>query len=238
MDEKKFSAEYFQAGQVLLIDKPLEWTSFDVVNKIRYSLKRYLNIKKIKVGHAGTLDPLASGLVIVCTGKATKQIDQFSGLDKQYIADVELGSTTPTYDKESEPDAIYSWEHITEELIREKLEAFRGDIDQMPPIYSALKVKGQKAYELARRGKDVELKARQINISQIDLLEFSEKHLKLDVSCSKGTYIRSLAYDLGVALSSGAHLSGLVRTRIGDYQLKDATSIFDFEKKLASFATK
>ncbi|MBS2098737.1 tRNA pseudouridine(55) synthase TruB [Carboxylicivirga linearis] len=234
----EFSAEYFQAGQVLLIDKPLEWTSFDVVNKIRYSLKRYLNIKKIKVGHAGTLDPLATGLVIVCTGKATKQIEQFSGLDKQYIADVELGSTTPTYDKESEPDAIYSWEHITEELVQEKLELFRGDIEQIPPIYSALKVKGVKAYDLARKGKDVEMKARKIHISKLELIEFGEKHLKLDVSCSKGTYIRSLAYDLGVALNSGAHLSGLVRTRIGDYQLKDAISIFDFEKKLASFVTK
>ncbi len=234
----EFSAEYFQAGQVLLIDKPLEWTSFDVVNKIRYSLKRYLNIKKIKVGHAGTLDPLATGLVIVCTGKATKQIEQFSGLDKQYVADVELGSTTPTYDKESEPDAIYSWEHITEELVREKLDLFRGDIEQVPPIYSALKVKGVKAYDLARKGKDVQMKARNINISKLDLLEFGEKYLQLDVSCSKGTYIRSLAYDLGVALNSGAHLSGLVRTRIGDYQLKDAISIFDFEKKLASFVTK
>jgi len=234
----EFSAEYFQAGQVLLIDKPLEWTSFDVVNKIRYSLKRYLNIKKIKVGHAGTLDPLATGLVIVCTGKATKQIEQFSGLDKQYVADVELGSTTPTYDKESELDAIYSWEHITEELVREKLDLFRGDIEQVPPIYSALKVKGVKAYDLARKGKDVQMKARNIHISKLDLLEFGEKYLKLDVSCSKGTYIRSLAYDLGVALNSGAHLSGLVRTRIGDYQLKDAISIFDFEKKLASFVTK
>ena len=234
----EFSAEYFQAGQVLLIDKPLEWTSFDVVNKIRYSLKRYLNIKKIKVGHAGTLDPLATGLVIVCTGKATKQIEQFSGLDKQYVADVELGSTTPTYDKESEPDAIYSWEHITEELVREKLELFRGDIEQIPPIYSALKVKGVKAYDLARKGKDVEMKPRNIHISKLELLAFGEKHLQLDVSCSKGTYIRSLAYDLGMALNSGAHLSGLVRTRIGDYQLKDAVSIFDFEKKLASFVTK
>nr|WP_321406535.1 tRNA pseudouridine(55) synthase TruB [uncultured Carboxylicivirga sp.] len=233
----EYTAEYFQAGQVLLIDKPLEWTSFDVVNKIRYSLKRYLNIKKIKVGHAGTLDPLATGLVVVCTGKATKQIEQFSGLDKQYIADVELGSTTPTYDKESDPDAVYSWEHITEELVSEKLELFKGDIEQMPPIYSALKINGVKAYDLARKGKDVELKARRINISKLELLEFNEKHLRLDVSCSKGTYIRSLAYDLGVALHSGAHLSGLIRTRIGDYQLKDAISIFDFEKKLASFAT-
>lgn len=234
----EFTEEYFREGQVLLIDKPLEWTSFDVVNKIRYSLKRYLNIKKIKVGHAGTLDPLATGLVIVCTGKATKQIEQFSGLDKQYMADVELGSTTPTYDKESSPDAIYSWEHITEDLVKEKLECFKGDIEQVPPIYSALKVKGKKAYDLARKGENVELKGRKINISKLDLLEFGEKYLKLDVSCSKGTYIRSLAYDLGLSLGSGAHLAGLKRTRIGDYQLEDAISIFDFEKKLASFVTK
>lgn len=234
----EFTAEYFQSGQVLLIDKPLEWTSFDVVNKIRYSLKRYLGIKKIKVGHAGTLDPLATGLVIVCTGKATKQIEQFSGLDKQYIAELELGSTTPTYDKESEPDAIYNWEHITEELVNEKLEAFRGDIEQIPPAFSALKIKGVKAYELARKGKDVELKPRRINISRLEMLAFGEKYLKLDVSCSKGTYIRSLAYDLGKALGSGAHLSSLKRTRIGHYKLEDAMSIFDFEKKLASFVTK
>lgn len=233
-----YTAEEYLAGQVLLIDKPLDWTSFDVVNKIRYSLKRYLNIKKIKVGHAGTLDPLATGLVIVCTGKATKQIEQFAGLDKQYIADVELGSTTPTYDKESEPDAHFEWTHITEELVHEKLKVFTGDIDQMPPIYSALKIKGAKAYELARRGQEVELKARPINISKIDLLAFNDKHLKLDINCSKGTYIRSLAFDLGKALGSGAHLSGLQRTRIGNYFVKDAISISDFEKKLTSFVTK
>ncbi len=234
----EFTEEYFQSGQVLLIDKPLEWTSFDVVNKIRYSLKRYLNIKKIKVGHAGTLDPLATGLVIVCTGKATKKIEQFSGLDKQYVAELELGSTTPTYDKESEPDAIYNWEHITRELVEEKLQFFKGDIEQVPPVYSALKIKGVKAYDLARKGKEVEMKPRQIHISHLEMLEFGKKFIKLDVSCSKGTYIRSLAYDLGIALDSGAHLAALKRTRIGDYQLKDAISIFDFEKKLTSFVTK
>lgn len=225
------------AGEVLLINKPLEWTSFDVVNKIRFSLKRYLGIKKIKVGHAGTLDPLATGLVIVCTGKATKKIDQFLGLDKQYLAEVEFGSTTPSYDLETKPDAFFEYEHITKALIEEKLELFRGESSQMPPVFSALKVKGQKAYDLARKGKEVELKARPIVISQLDLIEYSGKKVKLDVGCSKGTYIRSLAYDLGVALNSGAHLTGLVRTRIGHHMLDEAMSIQDFEKKLASIAT-
>ncbi len=233
----EYSAEKFIAGEVLLVNKPLEWTSFDLVNKIRFSLKRYLGIKKIKVGHAGTLDPLATGLVIVCTGKATKQIDQFLGLDKQYLANIEFGSTTPSYDLETEPDAFFEWEHITKELIEEKLELFKGETDQMPPIFSALKVKGQKAYDLARKGKSVELKTRRISISQLDLINFNNKNIRLDVGCSKGTYIRSLAYDIGVALNSGAHLTGLVRTRIGDYKLDDAISIEEFEKKLASFAT-
>lgn len=234
----EYSEERFREGQVLFINKPLEWTSFDIVNKIRLSLKRYLGIKKIKVGHAGTLDPLATGLVIVCTGKATKQIDQFLGMDKQYIADVKLGATTPSFDLEMEPDKEYSFEHITPEMINDAIASFTGEIEQVPPMFSALKVNGQKAYDLARKGKEVELKARKITISELKVLNWDKPHLKLDVSCSKGTYIRSLARDLGYELNSGGHLTGLIRTRIGPYQLADSITIEDFEKNLATFATK
>lgn len=233
----EYSEERFREGQLLLINKPLGWTSFDVVNKIRYSLKRYLGIKKIKVGHAGTLDPLATGLVIVCTGKATKQIDQFLGMDKQYLADVRLGATTPSFDLEMEPDKHFPYEHVTQEMLDRAITALTGDIDQVPPMFSALKVNGRKAYDLARQGKEVELKARQITISELKLLRWDNPDIKLDVSCSKGTYIRSLARDLGYELDSGAHLTGLVRTRIGPYQLADSITIEDFEKNLATFAT-
>ena len=234
----EYSEERFREGQMLLINKPLEWTSFDVVNKIRYSLKKYFNIKKIKVGHAGTLDPLATGLVIVCTGKATKQIDQFMGMDKQYLADIRFGATTPSFDLETEPDQIFEWEHITKEMVEVTLQKFVGQIDQMPPAFSALKVNGRKAYDLARQGKEVELKARSVNISALELVEWNGQDVKVDVSCSKGTYIRSLARDLGAALNSGGHLTGLVRTRIGEYELAESISIEEFEKNLINFATK
>ena len=234
----EYSEERFREGQMLLINKPLEWTSFDVVNKIRYSLKKYFNIKKIKVGHAGTLDPLATGLVIVCTGKATKQIDQFMGMDKQYLADIRFGATTPSFDLETEPDQIFEWEHITKEMVEVTLQKFVGQIDQMPPAFSALKVNGRKAYDLARQGKEVELKARSVNISTLELVEWNGQDVKVDVSCSKGTYIRSLARDLGAALNSGGHLTGLVRTRIGEYELAESISIEEFEKNLINFATK
>jgi len=234
----EYSEERFREGQMLLINKPLEWTSFDVVNKIRYSLKKYFNIKKIKVGHAGTLDPLATGLVIVCTGKATKQIDQFMGMDKQYLADIRFGATTPSFDLETEPDQIFEWEHITKEMVEVTLQKFVGQIDQMPPAFSALKVNGRKAYDLARQGKEVELKARSVNISTLELVEWNGQDVKVDVSCSKGTYIRSLARDLGAALNSGGHLTGLVRNRIGEYELSESISIEEFEKNLINFATK
>lgn len=233
----EYSEERFREGQVLLLNRPLGWTSFDVVNKIRYSLKRYLGIKKIKVGHAGTLDPLATGLVIVCTGKATKQIDQFLGMDKQYLADIRLGATTPSFDLEMEPDKHFPYEHVTQEMLDKAITALTGNIDQIPPMFSALKVNGRKAYDLARQGKEVELKARQITISELKLLRWDNPDIKLDVSCSKGTYIRSLARDLGYELDSGAHLTGLVRTRIGPYQLADSITIEDFEKNLATFVT-
>ena len=223
----------FLAGEVLLIDKPVDWTSFDVVNKIRYLIKRHLGIKKIKVGHAGTLDPLATGLVIVCTGKFTKKIDEYQGMTKEYIADVRFGATTPTYDMESEPDATFPYDHITEEALKKVIQdSFTGEIEQIPPVYSAIKIKGQKAYELARRGEKVTMKPRQVTIHKIDIARFDLPDVTLDVTCSKGTYIRSLAHDIGKALGSGAHLSGLRRIRIGDFSVDDAISMQDIEKVL------
>lgn len=223
----------FLAGEVLLIDKPLNWTSFDVVNKIRFIIKRHLGIKKIKVGHAGTLDPLATGLVIVCTGKFTKKIDEYQGMIKEYVAEVRFGATTPTYDLESEPDATFPYEHITEDALAEVLESqFSGEIEQTPPAFSAIKVKGQKAYDLARRGEKVELKSRKVNIYETDILRFDIPDVTLNVTCSKGTYIRSLAYDMGKALNSGAYLTGLRRTRIGEFRVENAISIEDLENSL------
>lgn len=234
----EYTEERFREGQVLLINKPLEWTSFDVVNKIRLSLKRYLGIKKIKVGHAGTLDPLATGLVIVCTGKGTKQIDQYLGMDKQYIADVQFGATTPSFDLETEADKHFPHEHINDELLNSAIEKLSGEIEQVPPMFSALKVNGRKAYDLARQGKEVELKARKVCINELKVMEWNNPNLKIDVGCTKGTYIRSLARDLGYEVDSGAHLTGLIRTRIGPYLLSDSMSIEEFEKNLATFATK
>ncbi len=222
----------FLAGEMLLIDKPLNWTSFDVVRKIRFFLKHYLGIKKIKVGHAGTLDPLASGLVIVCTGKATKRIEEYQGMVKEYVANIRLGATTPTYDLESEPDEFFPYNHITKEKLSDVINQFTGEIEQIPPIFSAVKVQGKKAYDLARKGHDVELKSRKITIYEMRVTEFNLPDITVNVRCSKGTYIRSLAFDMGKALSSGAHLTGLRRTRIGVYLVNDAMSITEFEKTL------
>ncbi|NPA38149.1 MAG: tRNA pseudouridine(55) synthase TruB [Chlorobi bacterium] len=220
----------FPAGEVLFIDKPIKWTSFDVVNKIRFLLKRYLGIKKIKVGHAGTLDPLATGLVIVCTGKFTKKIEEYQGMPKEYIAEISFGATTPTYDLESEPDEKYPFEHITKEMLLNALDRFTGEIEQTPPAYSAIKIKGRKAYELARNGDKVEMKSRKVTIYDIELLDYSLPVAKVKVKCSKGTYIRSLAYDIGKELKSGAYLSGLRRTQIGSYSVDDAIGIMEFER--------
>lgn len=219
-------------GELLLINKPYEWTSFDLVNKIRLRLKHNLRKRNLKVGHAGTLDPLATGLMIVCTGKMTKKIDQLSGLDKEYIATIELGATTPTYDLESLVDNQYPIDHITPELIDNVLSQFRGNIEQMPPIFSAIKIKGEKAYDLARRGEKVEMKSRSITIFALELMELSMPRLVLRVHCSKGTYIRSLAHDIGQALGSGAHLTGLVRTRVGEFSLDEAQEIENFVRNL------
>jgi len=230
-------AEKYKAGQVLLINKPLTWTSFDVVNKIRYSLKKYLGIKKIKVGHAGTLDPLATGLVIVCTGKATKEIDQYLGQQKRYVASVRLGATTPTLDMETEPDQEFPWKHVTTQRLEEVVQSFNGEIEQVPPVFSALKVNGRKAYEMARKGQEVKMQPRQVTIHDMHVIESDLPDFKVDVTCSKGTYIRSLARDLGTALESGAFLTGLIRTEIGDFDLGMAQSIEVFEKKLKDIVT-
>ena len=209
----------FIEGEVLYFDKPLYWTSFKLVKLVRNTLSRKLRIKKIKVGHAGTLDPLASGVMIICTGKATKKIESFQYQSKEYIATLHLGATTPSFDQETEIDASYPTEHITRQQVERVLASFVGSIKQVPPSFSACKVEGVRAYELARKGSDVELKAKELVIDEIELLEFSPIEIKIRVVCSKGTYIRALARDIGRALDSGAHLSGLIRTRIGDVTL-------------------
>ncbi len=223
----KLKSEDFLSGQVLLIDKELNWTSFDVVNKLRYAIRRHYSINKIKVGHAGTLDPLATGLLIICTGKFTKRIPEFMGLDKEYTGIIRLGSTTPTYDLESEIDQHFATDHITDQLITETLLKFKGEILQKPPIYSAIKKAGQRAYELARRGEQVEMQARTVNINNFEVKR-TQNDLHFKVHCNKGTYIRSLAHDLGRALKSGAHLAELRRTAIGEFKVSDASGIHEF----------
>lgn len=224
----------FVAGEVLYIDKPLGWTSFDVVNKIRYNFKTKLGIKKIKVGHAGTLDPLATGVVIICTGKATKRIDEYMGHDKEYVATICLGATTPSYDLEKEIDATYPYEHITREQVEGVLSSqFLGEIEQVPPMFSAIRIDGKRAYEYARKGDEtVELKSRKITIREIEILDFNLPYVTLRIVCSKGTYIRSIARDLGVALGSGGHLTALRRTAVGDVKVEDTQSVETFISSL------
>ena len=214
----------FIAGEILYFNKPLQWTSFDLVNKFRYKLSRKLHVKKIKVGHAGTLDPLATGVMIVCTGKATKRIDEFQYQTKEYIATLKLGETTPSFDLEKEVDAVYPTEHITQAMVEETLSHFLGTIEQIPPVFSACKVEGKRAYELARKGEEVNLKSKTLVIDEIELLEYALPIIKIRVVCSKGTYIRALARDIGEALHSGAHLIGLERTRIGNVTLDQCMS--------------
>lgn len=218
----------FIEGEVLYFNKPLTWTSFNLVAKVKYPLLRKLRIKKLKVGHAGTLDPLATGVMIVCTGKATKRIEEFQYQTKEYIASIKLGATTPSYDLEKEIDATYPTEHITRELVEETLKKFIGSIEQIPPAFSACKVDGERAYELARAGKEVELKPKTLVIDEIELLECNLPEIKIRVVCSKGTYIRALARDIGEALNSGAHLTGLIRTRVGDVKLEHCMEIENF----------
>ena len=214
----------FIAGEILYFNKPLKWTSFDLVNKFRYKLSRKLHVKKIKVGHAGTLDPLATGVMIVCTGKATKRIDEFQYQTKEYIATLKLGETTPSFDLEKEVDAVYPTEHITQAMVEETLSHFLGTIEQIPPVFSACKVEGKRAYELARKGEEVNLKSKTLVIDEIELLEYALPIIKIRVVCSKGTYIRALARDIGEAFHSGAHLIVLERTRIGNVTLDQCMS--------------
>jgi tRNA pseudouridine55 synthase len=224
--------ESYINGRVLMIDKDLHWTSFDVVNKMRKDLKTCLGIKKIKVGHTGTLDPLATGLVIICTGKATKQIQHFQDLTKTYEATFRFGTTTPSFDLETEADQRYPWEHITRSALETCLEGFTGDIEQVPPIYSAKSIGGKRAYTIARKGREVELKPAHITIYKLEIQSFSMPEVSLLIHCSKGTYIRALARDIGYAMDSGAHLIALRRTKIGDYSVDEALSVKNFEKKL------
>ena len=226
--------EQFLEGQVLLIDKPLNWTSFQVVNKLRWEIRKAFNIKKIKVGHAGTLDPLATGLLIICTGKMTKQINTFQAQIKEYTGTIVLGSTTPSYDLETEIDNTFSTSHITEELIQETTKQFIGDIAQFPPVFSAIKKDGKRLYEFARAGESVEIKSRQITINTFEITQIALPEIDFRVVCSKGTYIRSLAHDFGKALDSGGHLSVLRRTKIGDFNVSEALSVEKFIENLSS----
>lgn len=215
-------------GEVFYLDKPLSWTSFDVVKRIRGKLHHRLGIKKLKVGHAGTLDPLATGVLIVCTGKMTKQIDELQAHVKEYVAEMALGATTPSFDLETEIDATYPTEHITREMVEQVLkEQFVGSIQQVPPAFSACKVDGHRAYKMARKGKTVELKAKELVIDEIELIAFEPQKITVRVVCSKGTYIRALARDIGVALGSGAHLTALRRTRVGSVRVEDCLSVPD-----------
>lgn len=222
MPDKTFN---FIEGEVLLIDKPLGWTSFDVVNKIRSKIKQTLNVKKIKVGHAGTLDPLATGLLIICTGKFTKKIDSFQGLDKTYVGSMYVGATTPSFDKETEVNQTFDISNISKNKLIETLALFTGEIEQTPPVYSAVKVDGKRAFEYARADSEVKLKSRKVTITQFSLLNFDLPEIDFLVNCSKGTYIRSLVNDFGMAINNGAYMSSLRRTSIGDYSVNNAYSV-------------
>ena len=221
-------------GELILIDKDINWTSFDVVSKIRNFIKKKFNLKKIKVGHAGTLDPLATGLLIICYGKMTKEIDRFIGLDKSYSGKMIIGSSTPSYDLETKPNIFYQTDHINKELIYDKADEFIGEIMQKPPIFSAVKKNGVRSYKLARKGKQVNLQERKITIRDFKITEINFPELSFEVNCSKGTYIRSLINDFGKALKSGAHLTELRRTKIGEFSVNDSLKIMDFIKTFKS----
>ena len=226
------SKEDYLSGQVLLIDKPLNWTSFQVVNKLRWELRQAFNIKKIKVGHAGTLDPLATGLLVICTGKMTKQIDSFQAQIKEYTGTFVIGSTTPSFDLETEINKSFPIEHITEDLIKKTTKQFTGEIQQFPPIFSAIKKDGKRLYEFARAGEYVEIKPRTVHISEFKITKMDGQQIDFKVVCTKGTYIRSLANDFGKAMQSGAHLSALRRTKIGEFNVSDSLTVEGFIKNL------
>ncbi|MFO7880632.1 MAG: tRNA pseudouridine(55) synthase TruB [Bacteroidota bacterium] len=222
----------FQAGVLIPVNKPLDWTSFDVVNKIKYLLKYQRNIPKIKIGHAGTLDPRATGLLLICTGKATKQIESLQDMPKTYLATLRLGATTPSFDSETEINQKFPYEHISQEALQNSLKSFTGHIAQTPPDYSALHVNGTRAYKMARKGEKTNLKERQVTIDNIELLKFDKPFVRISVTCHKGTYIRALANDIGKVLDSGAYLEELTRTQIGNYRLEKAYDLEIIEKLL------
>ena len=219
----------FTAGEILPLYKPYGWTSFQIVSKVRYILSRHCGVKRMKVGHAGTLDPLATGVLLLCTGKATKRIEELQSHTKEYVADLQLGATTPSFDLEHPINATYPYEHITRELLEETLKKFVGTIAQRPPLFSACKVDGKRAYKLARDGSEIELAPKQIQIDEIELLDYSLPKITIRVVCGKGTYIRSLARDIGEALQSGAHLTRLERTRIGDTRIEQCIHPEEFQ---------
>lgn len=224
--------EDFLNGQLILIDKPLEWSSFQAVNAVKWAIRKRYQLKKIKVGHAGTLDPLASGLLLICAGKFTKRIHEFQGMPKEYEGTITLGSSTPSYDLETEMDNVYPINHITHELIHKTKALFLGKIAQKPPVFSALKKDGKRMYEYAREGKELEIKARFVEILEFEILDINLPELRFRIKCSKGTYIRSIAHDFGKALNSGGHLSSLRRTKIGDYNVNKAVTPADFKEMM------
>ena len=222
----------FVAGEIIPVYKPYTWTSFQIVNKVRYHLSKKYGIKRFKVGHAGTLDPVATGVLLLCTGKATKRIEELQKHTKEYEAEITLGATTPSYDMEHPVDATFPYEHITREMVENTLKQFIGDIAQRPPLFSACKVDGKRAYDLARKGSDMQLEPKLVRIDNIELLEFDLPKIRIRVTCGKGTYIRSLARDIGEALESGAYLSELTRTRVGEFKLTDCIKIEAIEEWL------
>ncbi len=237
MEELSFKDIDFAEGYVAIIDKPYEWTSADVVRKIKFQLRK-CGYPKIKIGHAGTLDPLATGILIVCIGRATKQVEALQAERKEYIAELQLGATTPSGDMEHEVDQHYPMEHITREAVEEALRSLTGEREQLPPLYSAKKISGVRAYEFARAGEEVELKKALINIYDMELVEYDLPRIKIRVECSKGTYIRSLAFEIGEALNSGAYLSSLRRTRSGSFVVSEAHTLDNFMEKLRERETK
>lgn len=220
----------FSDGMFVVVNKPYRWTSFDVVNKFRYLLTKRLGVRRIKVGHAGTLDPLATGVVVLCTGKYTKRIEEVQAMEKVYYATIRLGETTPSFDLESEVDGNYAIDHITKEDVERVLRSFEGEIEQVPPTFSAVKVDGKRSYELARKGEEVTLQAKTIKISSMELLKYAMPDIKIKVTCGKGTYIRALARDIGLALNSGGHLTELCRSRVGAFEIEDAIGVEGFER--------
>lgn len=227
----------FITGEIIAINKPYTWTSFQIVNKIRYHLSRKFNVKRFKVGHAGTLDPLATGVLLLCTGKATKRIEELQKQTKEYVAEIMLGATTPSYDMEHPVNETFPYEHITKEMLEDVLKSFIGDIAQRPPLFSACKVDGKRAYDLARKGSEMQLEPKQIRIDSIDLIEYNLPKIKIRVVCGKGTYIRSLARDIGEALQSGAYLTELTRTRIGEYKIENCITPEAFQEWLDKQST-